>query len=99
MARDDLIRREDVQVRLHKLLDKLGDPGARSGVSMALMQLEGMKPVEAEPVVHARLEYVGGKTWRCTNCGHRVAIHCARPAWLHFCEECGANLDGGNADG
>lgn len=58
----------------------------------------GMKPVEAELVVHARLESTGmDETWcewgNCTSCGYSNYIH------AKYCYWCGAKMDGGSADG
>lgn len=55
----DLISKRNVQMRLCALRDKQRDPNVMIGVNLALMQLEGMGTVEAEPVV------------RCKDCKHR----------------------------
>lgn len=91
----DLIRRED----LIKKIFPYGMPdGGNYGINARAVReaVMGVAAVDAEPVIHAYLEWrdlVGdgcGLTLCCSNClGTRGARETAK-----FCSECGARFDG-----
>lgn len=65
-------------------------------VNAVLACFAGMKPVEAEPVVHARWVQEDEDVWYCTNCGVRwLFMYDARLAEdiAKRCPECGAHMD------
>ena len=67
-------------------------------VNAVLACFAGMKPVEAELVVHAELESTGmDEAWcewgNCTSCGNSNYIN------AKYCNWCGAKLRGGTGDG
>lgn len=67
-------------------------------VNKVLACFAGMKPVEAEPVVHARWVHEqrygdsGGWVWRCSAC-RRESISPIISA-MKYCHSCGARMDG-----
>lgn len=55
--------------------------------------------VDAVPVVHTRWAHLGGDEWCCPVCGFVITTEGSwdKPT-KKYCEDCGAKMDGGNAD-
>lgn len=67
--------------------------------------IDAMPVVDARPVVHARWEpeenIFDDSTWYCSACHEPWTIIAGTPEenGMHFCPNCGAQMDGGAANG
>lgn len=54
-------------------------------------KLQTLPSADVEPVRHGRWEWIGGRSWRCSECEW---IHGPNKPRFHYCPNCGARMDG-----
>ena len=61
--------------------------------------IEALPAADVAPVVPGRWEHLGGDEWCCPVCGFVITTEGSwdKPT-KKYCEDCGAKMDGGNAD-
>lgn len=105
---DKVIRVDEVKVELKKFRSWFDGPVqtpqdklAKAVIKQCIEIIDKLKPVEAEPIRHARWvieRWSSGyiKRCNCSNCGNHPKDAYAPPK---FCDNCGAHMDEEVADG
>lgn len=61
--------------------------------------IKSLPAVDADPIVYAKWEHIGGDEWCCSNCGEVISTEGSwvKPVYKR-CYECGARMDGKEAN-
>ena len=106
MENNDLISRSDAINAVSNLMPSLTTPdgtgsndneiiSAQEMCADALQALHKVPTLDAEPIVYAKWEHIGGDEWCCSNCCEITTTEGSweKPAYKR-CYECGARMDG-----